>query len=319
MDALPVCSSDIRKETKPDPILCRVKEMVATGSFPSTKDSENVLKPYLTRKEELSLMQDCLMWGQRVIFPSNLRQRVLEDLHTGHPGVVKMKASARSYIWWPNIDSKIEEKSKTCMSCQQNQKSPCLSPLHPWAWPEAPWQRIHVDFAGPFEGQMFLVIVDTHSKWPEVHVMDSTTSSKTIQVLRGLFSRYGIPETLVSDNGPQFTSEEFGCFLKTNGVKHVRSTPFHPATNGRAELFIQTFKHSLKASKEPVPLQQRLDSFLLQYRNTPHSTTKETPAMLFLHHRLSTRLDLLKPSVKRTVEQSHKKFPPCKTQRLPRG
>ncbi|XP_051962904.1 uncharacterized protein K02A2.6-like [Xyrauchen texanus] len=306
MDALPVCSSDISKGTRADPILCRVKEMVSTGSFPSAKDSENVLKPYLTRKEELSLMQDCLIWGQRVIVPSNLRQRVLEDLHTGHPGVVKMKALARSYIWWPNIDSQIEEKSKTCMSCQQNQKSPCLSPLHPWAWPEAPWHRIHIDFAGPFEGRMFLVVVDAHSKWPEVHVMDSTTSSKTIQVLRGLFSRYGIPETLVSDNGPQFTSEEFGSFLKTNGVKHVRSAPFHPATNGLAERFVQTFKHSLKASKEPVPLQQRLDSFLLQYRNTPHSTTKETPAMLFLHRRLRTRLDLLKPSVKLTVEQAQK-------------
>lgn len=306
LDALPVCSRDIRKETRADPILCRVKEMVSTGLFSPTKDSESVLKPYLTRKEELSLMQDCLMWGQRVIVPRNLRQRVLEDLHTGHPGVVKLKALARSYIWWPNIDSQIEEKSKTCISCQQNQKSPCPSPLHPWSWPEAPWQRIHIDFAGPFEGRMFLVVVDAHSKWPEVHMMDSTTSSKTIQVLCGLFSRYGIPETLVSDNGPQFTSVEFGHFLKTNGVKHVRSAPFHPSTNGLAERFVQTFKHSLKASKEPIPLQQRLDSFLLQYRNTPHSTTKETPAMLFLHRRLRTRLDLLKPSVKLTVEHAQK-------------
>ncbi len=130
LDALPVCSSDIRKETRADPILCRVKEVVSTGLFPPTKDSENLLKPYLTR-EEFSLMQDCLMWGQRVIVPPNLRQRVLEDLHTGHPGVVKMKALAHSYIWWPNIDSQIEEKSKTCICCQQNQKSPGPSPLHP--------------------------------------------------------------------------------------------------------------------------------------------------------------------------------------------
>ncbi len=153
---------------------------------------------------------------------------------------------------------------------------------------------------------MFLVVVDAHSKWPEVHVMDSTTSSKTIQVLHGLFSRYDIPETLVNNSGPQFTSEEFGYFLKTNGVKHLRFAPFDPTTNGLIERFVQTFKHSLKASKEPIPLQQRLDSFLLQYRNTPHSTTKETPAMLFLHRRLRTRLDLLKPSVKLTVEHAQK-------------
>lgn len=80
----------------------------------------------------------------------------------------------------------------------------------------------------------------------------------------------------------------------------------YPSTNGLAERFVQTFKHSLKASKEPIPLQQRLDSFLLQYKNTPHSTMKETPAMLFLHRRLRTRLDLLKPSVKLTVEHAQK-------------
>ncbi|XP_059413408.1 uncharacterized protein K02A2.6-like [Carassius carassius] len=306
VEALPVCSADIRKGTRADPVLSRVVEMVSSGQFPSTKDSDNALTPFIIRKGELSLMQDCLMWGQRVIVPPNLRQRVLEDLHVGHPGVVKMKALARSYIWWPSIDSQIEEKSKTCLSCQKNQKSPCLSPLHPWPWPGAPWQRIHIDFAGPFEGRMFLVVVDAHSKWPEVHVMDSTTSSKTIQVLRGLFSRYGIPETLVSDNGPQLTSDEFGSFLKANGVKHVRSAPFHPATNGLAERFVQTFKRSLKAYKEPISLQQRLDAFLLQYRNTPHSTTRETPAMLFLHRRLRTRLDLLKPSVANVVDQAQK-------------
>lgn len=257
-------------------------------------------------------MQDCLMWGQRVIVPPNLRQQVLEDLHTGHPGVVKMKALARSYVWWPNIDSQIEEKSKTCMSCQQNQRAPSLSPLHPWSWPEGPWQRIHIDFAGPFEGRMFLVVVDAHSKWPEVQVMDSVTSSKTIQALRTIFSRFGVPETLVSDNGPQLTSEEFECFLKSNGIKHICSAPFHPATNGLAERFVQTFKHALKASRESMTLQQRLDAFLLQYRNTPHSTTREAPAMLFLHRRLRTRLDLLKPNVKWTVEQAQQAQCSCR-------
>ncbi len=79
-------------------------------------------------------------------------------------------------------------------------------------------------FAGPYEGHMYLVVVDAHSKWPEVCVMDSTTSTKTIQVLKTLFSRYGLPEVLVIDNGPQFTSEEFQTFLKVNGVKHTFCT-----------------------------------------------------------------------------------------------
>lgn len=163
---------------------------------------------------------------------------------------------------------------------------------------------LHVDFAGPFEGHMYLVAVDAHSKWPEVHVMDCTTANKTIQVLRGHFSRHGTPHILVSDNGPQFCSEEFSTFLKLNGVKHIRSAPFHPATNGLAERFVQTFKHALKSSRGTAPVQQRLDSFLLTYRNTPHATTKKTPAMLFLGRRLRLRLDCLKPSVAGIVHRS---------------
>ena len=161
-----------------------------------------------------------------------------------------------------------------------------------------------MDFAGPFEGHMYLITVDAHSKWPEVHIMDSTTASKTIQVLRGLFSHHGIPHILVSDNGPQFCSEEFSAFLKSNGVKHIRSAPYHPATNGLAERFVCTFKQALKSSKGTGKVQQRLDTFLLAYRNIPHTTTTETPAMLFIGRRLRSRLDFLKPSVAGTVHRS---------------
>lgn len=162
----------------------------------------------------------------RVVVPPKLRPRVLEELHTAHPGVVRMNGFARSYVWWPGIDSQIELQAKSCPLCQRVQKEPGLAPLHPWMWPSSPWERIHVDFAGPFEGQMYLVAVDAHSKWPEVHVMDSTTANKTIQVLRGLFSHYGTPHVLVSDNGPQFWSEEFSTFLKFNGVKHIHTAPY---------------------------------------------------------------------------------------------
>ena len=93
--------------------------------------------------------------------------------------------------------------------------------------------RVNLDFAGPFQGAMFLVAVDSHSKWPEVFIM-STTVSKTIEVLRVMFAAYGLPDQIVSDNGPQFISSEFATFLKQNGVKHIRSAPYHPSTNGLA-------------------------------------------------------------------------------------
>ena len=105
-----------------------------------------------------------------------------------------------------------------------------------------PWQQVHVDFAGPFAGKMFLIVLDAHSKWPEVHIMSSTTAAKTIAVLREIFARYGLPQQLVSDNGPQFTAEEFTMFLRLNGVKHIKCAPYHQASNGAAERMVQTMK-----------------------------------------------------------------------------
>ncbi|XP_056144392.1 uncharacterized protein K02A2.6-like [Lampris incognitus] len=258
--------------------------------LPDTHDdmTDTELSLFLTRQNDLTIQQGCLVWGTRVVLPPKLRPRVLNELHTAHPGVVRMKSLARSYVWWPGIDSQIELQAKSCHSCQRIQREPSLAPLHPWMWPSSPWERIHVDFADPFEGHMYLVVVDAHSKWPEVQIMDSTTASKTITVLRGLFSRHGLPQILVSDNGPQFCSEEFATFLKANGVKHVRSAPYHPAMNGLAERFVQTFKHALKSSRGAAPVQLRLDTFLLTYRNTLHAMTKEPPAMLFTRRMLCT-------------------------------
>ena len=162
-----------------------------------------------------------------------------------------MKVLARSYIWWPGIDSEIEGLAKACSGCQRTQHAPKCSPLHPWEWPSTPWQRIHIDLARPFLGMMFLIIVDAHLKWPEVMIMHSnTTALKTVEALRTVFSRNGVPEQLASDNGPQFTADEFQWFLKNNGVKHITSAPYHPATNGLAERFVQTFNQSLTSMKE---------------------------------------------------------------------
>ena len=129
-----------------------------------------------------------------------------------------------------------------------------------------------------------------------------TTTSKTVEALQTVFARNGLPEQLVSDNGPQFTSEEFQLFLKKNGVKHTTSAPYHPATNGLAERFVQTFKQSLTSMKEdPGSTQAKLSKFLMKYRNTPHSTTGETPATLFMGRNLRTRLDLIKPDIRKHV------------------
>ncbi|XP_057202332.1 uncharacterized protein K02A2.6 [Triplophysa rosa] len=266
----PVTAEMIQRETRRDPTLSQVYTATQTGWSIEQKAR---FPQFYQRRDELSLDGGCIMWGLRVVVPPKLRTRVLEELHTGHLGVVKMKSLARSFVWWPGIDQQIEQLAMCCSGCQHVQKMPKTAPLHSWEWPASPWQRIHVDFAGPFKGHTFLVVVDACSKWPEVFNMTTTTASQTIAVLRDLFARTGVPEQLVSDNVPQFVAEEFQMFLRNNGVRHVTSAPYHPATNGLAERFVQSLKNALRAmTNERITLSQKLHNFLFAYRNAKHTS-----------------------------------------------
>ena len=177
--------------------------------------------------------------------PAKLQKLVLQELHQTHLGMVCMKMVARSYVWWTKLDKDIEQLVKYCKHCQAVQNVPPVAPLHSWLWPAEPWKKIHIDFASPFYGRTFLVIVDSYYKWPEIIQMRSTTTAATVLQLCKLFSAYGLPEQLVSDNGPQFSSTEFAQFLTKNGVKHIKSAPYHP--NDAVECFIQTFKKSTRS------------------------------------------------------------------------
>ena len=210
-----------------------------------------------------------------------------------------MKAAARSHVWWPGIDSDIEERARRCKQCFQTRRAPQAAPLSPWSWPTAPWQRIHVDFA-THQSNHYLIMVDAHSKWPEViGPMKTTTAEATANAMRNIFPRYGLPKQIVSDNGPPFQSAEYEEFLRQNGIQKILVSPYHPSSNGLAERFVQTFKRSLESSSSDpsCTLQQRIQNFLLSYRSTQHATTGSSPATLFLQRELRTRLSLVRPDL----------------------
>ena len=175
IQALPVTSESLVRASRQDPAIAKVIHYVQKGWPTNTVDD---FKPYRNRYQELTIEGNCLMWGSRVVIPQKLRDIVLEELHRNHPGITHMKALACSYLWWPDLNKALEECARNCIACQSVQNAPAVAPLHPWVWPAKPWQRIHVDFAGPFQGHKFLIIVDAHSKWPEVVPMVSTSAQQ---------------------------------------------------------------------------------------------------------------------------------------------
>ena len=207
------------------------------------------------------------------------------------------------------MDQHVEDVANDCHECLNHRRNPQAAPVHPWEVPSGPWERVHIDYAGPFLGKMFLILSDAYSKWLDVSVTEGSTSEITIEKLRHSFAIHGIPRVLVSDNGTGFTSKEFETFTKRNGIRHVTSAPYHPATNGLAERSVQTFKNAMKKWKnEGSSIETKVERFLFSYRNTPHASTGIAPAELLLKRKPRTCLAMIKPGVNTVAEKTTEKM-----------
>lgn len=160
------------------------------------------------------------------------------------------------------MDEEVEKEVQLYEECQQYRKAPTTASLHPWEWPATTWSRIHVDYARPFQVRMFLIVVDSHSKWMDVNPTMTATSQSTIEKLWQSFSILGLPQILVLDNGLCFTS---GAFMKKNVIHHIRTAPFHPSSNGLRERAVQTFEVGLKTIKGDT-IETRVCHFLIVIR-----------------------------------------------------
>ena len=291
----PITSTAIAEAVKNDSILNVVHNSIITGSeLPNSPE----FSPFKKIKDQLNSDQGVILFGNRVIIPKCFQDKILNNLHEEHMGIVKTKALARSYVWWPNLDTDIKDLINACNYCQTYRNNPPKHSCHAWEYPNGPWQRIHVDFAGPFIGHNFMVVVDAYSKWPEIITMNSTTTTNTINVLKSLFARHGLPLRIVTDNGPQFISHEFSEFVSSLGILHSKSAPYHPQTNGEAERFVQSMKNFMKISNVQFhDVENSLLKFLFTYRTSPNCSTGYSPSYLLFNRQLRTKFDLLKPNL----------------------
>jgi hypothetical protein len=303
----PLDNEDIIAQSKVDKVLQKVMQFTQAG-WP--KCCEEGLKPYFVRRHELTVSEGCLCWGNRVIVPRVLRGKVLQMLHEQHIGIVRMKLLARQMVWWPGVEKDIEDVIVNCETCLVTQaRVPQHKYLVPWPETVQPWERVHLDLLS-FQGHHILVLVDSYSKWMEAWLMEGTSAQMVILKLRTFMAVFGIPQEIVSDNGPPFQSAEFTLFCKQNNIKVTKSPPYHPPSNGLAERGVRTIKDNLAKQhvdmlnshlrgdlvnqSKPV-IEHHLINFLISYRNTPSSVTSVSPASLIFKHQPRTPLSLLKP------------------------
>ena len=293
----------VARETRKDAVLSKVLGHIQNG-WPDTLQCEGEMQALWSRRNELSVENNCITWGDRVVIPRKLRDYVLQTLHSTHVGIVGMKSLARSYVWWHKLDADIEEITRKCAACNKYGKSLPKLLDHPWTRPSGPFQRVHIDFCGPFKHSMWLVMQDAYSKWPEVIRMNNNiTSPATIKALRLIFARTGIPMTLVSDNGPSLVSYEMKNFLKRNGIKHIPIPTYSSKSNGICERFVGTFKAAIKKMCETdSDVDKNVANFLLTYRNTPHSSTGEAPAVRAFNRNLRFCLTQIRPTDSQKVK-----------------
>ncbi|XP_062557640.1 uncharacterized protein K02A2.6-like [Armigeres subalbatus] len=173
---LPLSFSMVEKATASDPILRKIFRFINDGwpkSRSEVKDRE-MLK-FFDRQEALSVVQGGIMLGDRLVIPTVFRKRCLHQLHKGHPGIQRMKSIARSFVYWPGLDDEIVSFVKACRQCALAVRSPPKAEPESWRPTTAPWQRVHADYACPLDGEYYLLVIDAHTKWPEIFPTRQTT------------------------------------------------------------------------------------------------------------------------------------------------
>ena len=275
LPATPGRLDTLRTAQKQDKVLSQVAHFCKVG-WPEKKPNGPTAKFWFVRGE-LSLYDDLLLRGQRIVIPSDLREDTLQRLHEGHQGMVKCRLRARDSVWWPGISSDISNFIHQCDTCCENFQI-TTEPMIPTELPKRPWEKVASDLF-ELKGTPYIVVVDYFSRYIEILKLTTTTSASIISALKAIFSRHGIPDSVTTDNGPQYASKEFNQFAKSYNFTHQTSSPYHPQGNGEAERAVRTVKSLLKNCTDP-------HLALLSYRTTPLPFCSYSPAQLLMGRHL---------------------------------
>lgn len=264
-----------RRETSQDEVLRAVVKAIHSQDWPS------YLFSYQAFSKELGVIDGIVVRDDRIVLPSILRRRALEIAHRGHPGVVTMRRNLREKVWWPYMDRNVADYIQEFAGCAAVSSQGPPEPMLRKEMPDRAWQEIAIDFFTAKECATFLVIVDYYSRFLKVIEMKGTNAAKTIEALENIFLEHTYPESIRSDNGPPFSSEEFSNYCVRKNIRLVRTIPYWPQMNGLVERQNQGILRTLRIAKAiKADWRKAIRDYVYAYNTTPHSVTGKAPMEL---------------------------------------
>jgi len=314
---------EIRQQSETDTELITLRKVMNNGWPNSMQECPLEVRPFYTSRHDITDLDGVLCKGNRIIIPRTMRSDVLQRIHAGHQGIEKCKRRARNSCYWPRMNQQIENIVKKCTICAKFAPSKPAEVLKPHAVPTQPWQKIGTDIFQT-NGNNYIVVTDYYSLWPEVYHLQRISSENVIVVIKDIFSRHGIPEELVSDNGTQYKSSIFKKFATDWGFKHTTSSPRYPQSNGLSESAVKVTKVMIK---KQLCSKRDIAEGLLIIRNTPLQCGY-SPAQLMMGRQLRDNLpsmphpstqtpnrrDIVTERMKQKEHYDHSKARRCPTQ-----
>ena len=284
-----------QQETEQDETLSKLHHLIQTEWPNNRNDVEPSIRPYFDIRDELIINNVLILKGNRIVVPSSMCKKMLNVLHTAHPGIVKVKARARSTIYWPGIDAQLEDLTQSCSFCQEHRNKQPKEPQITHEIPTTPWTKFGTDLFHLFK-QTYLIIVDYTTNYFDISKLPDAKSLTVVQHTKAIFAKYGIPKEIVSDNGPEFYAKAYNNFCKSWDIYDNPSSPEYPESNGLVERTIQTVKRTLRKVHKA---NEDIHLALLALKATP-SNNHQSPASLFFNRSPHTLL----PSFA-DINQSH--------------
>ncbi|XP_033725286.1 uncharacterized protein K02A2.6-like [Pecten maximus] len=264
----------IQTHTTQDTCLQTLKSVILSG-WPDTKEEVPVtIREYWNFRDELAVHNRILFKESRVVIPKLLRKEMLTRIHSSHQGIVSSLSKARGVIFWPNMGNEIRDHIQQCGTCCEYDIRQQKEPLITHDIPDHPWGKVGVDLF-TLQKTDYLVSVDYYSDFWEIDTLSDTTAATVIACLKRHFSRHGIPDIVMSDNGPQFSSAEFAEFAREWEFSHTTSSPYHSQSNGKVESAVKISKTILKKT---IRNGQDPWKAILDWRNTPTAGMDSSPS-----------------------------------------